>query len=157
MELDEFDRRLLAALQEDNRRTGEELAALVGLSAAACLRRAQRLRGSGVIERDISVLAPEAVDLGLSLVVLVSVNRDRVDAASHFTARMEKAPEVGQCYSVTGDADFVLIVAVRDMKAYEAFTRRYFYERYVTRYETMVVINRTKFSTVLPVAKADEP
>lgn len=153
MELDEFDRRLLVALQEDNRRTGEELAALVGLSAAACLRRAQRLRESGVIERDVSVLAPEAVGLGLSLVVLVSINRDRVDASSHFTALMEKAPEVGQCYSVTGEADYVLIVSVTDMKAYDAFTRRYFYERYVTRFETMVVINRTKFSTVLPLAE----
>jgi len=58
MELDTFDRRLLEAVQDDSRRTGEDLAELVGLSPAACLRRLQRLRASGIIEREIPIVDP---------------------------------------------------------------------------------------------------
>src|SRR5919109_4782776 len=80
VELDDFDRRLLDALQQDSRRTGEQLAALVGLSPAACLRRAQRLRETGVIEREIAILAPAALGGMTSVLVLVTLERDRPDA-----------------------------------------------------------------------------
>jgi Lrp/AsnC family transcriptional regulator, leucine-responsive regulatory protein len=151
-ELDDFDRRLLDALQEDNRRTGEELAALVGLSPAACLRRAQRLRESGVIEREIAIVAPELVGRRLTMVVLVTLEREHANIIDEFKRLMQAAPEVMQCYYVTGAADFVLVLTADDMADYEEFTRRYLFERNVRRFETMAVMDRVKMGTAIPMA-----
>jgi Lrp/AsnC family leucine-responsive transcriptional regulator len=154
VELDQFDRRLLDALQQDNRRTGEQLAPIVGLSPAACLRRVQRLRDEGIIERDVAILAPQAVGRKLTLVVLVTLERERPDVVDAFKRAMQRAPEVMQCYYVTGAADFVLVLTADDMTDYEEFTRRYFFERSVRRFETMAVMDRVKFGTAVPIASS---
>ena len=157
VELDDFDRRLLDALQADNRRTGEEFADIVGLSPAACLRRAQRLRDEKVIERDVSILAPEALGRRLTVIVLVTLERESPDVVDAFKRSMRQAPEVMQCYYVTGAADFVLVLTADDMADYEAFTRRYLFERNVRRFETMAVMDRVKIGTAIPMAAAARP
>jgi Lrp/AsnC family transcriptional regulator, leucine-responsive regulatory protein len=157
VELDEFDRRLLDALQENNRLTGEELAAIAGLSAAACLRRVQRLRDEGVIERDVSLLAPAAIGKRVIVVVLVTLDRERPDLIDEFKRSMRDAPEVMQCHYVTGPADFVLIVAATDMADYEAFTRRHLFERHIRRFESLVVLDRVKASTAIPLTERRQP
>ena len=153
MELDDFDRRLLEALQQDNRQTGDELAAKVGLSAAACLRRAQRLREIGAIVRDVALLAPEATGRRLTVIVLVTVQRDSPDANARFKAAMLAAPEVTQCHYVTGPADYVLTVAVEDMDAYQRFTQRCLSGASIKRFDSLVSMDRVKFETALPVAQ----
>ena len=154
MELDDFDRRLLEAVQEDNRRTGDQLAALVGLSLAACLRRLQRLRASGVIAREVAILDPKLAGARLTLIVLVTMDRERPEVFDRFAREMRGAPEVTQCYLVTGAVDFVLMVTVLDMAAYEDFARRHLLEADVRRFESMVVMGRTKFATAVPLASA---
>ena len=141
VELDAFDRRLLALLQEDSRRTGKELAELVGLSAPACLRRVQRLRETGVIEREVVIVAPRYLGRRVTMIVLLTIERDRPDRMRLFTAKMRELPEVTQCYVVTGDADYVLTIVVPDMEAYAQFTERHFYEPYVKRFESIVVLS----------------
>jgi len=157
VELDEFDRRLLDALQENNRLTGEEPAEIAGLSAAACLRRVQRLRDEGVIERDVSLLAPAAIGKRVTVVVLVTVERERPDLIDEFKRAMREAPEVLQCHYVTGPADFVLIVAAADMADYEAFTRRHLFERHIRRFESLVVLDRVKAATAIPLTERRRP
>src|SRR6188768_2120179 len=98
MELDDFDRRLLDAVQEDSRRTGEALAAMVGLSPAACLRRLQRLRAAGVIEREVAIVDPRFTPTRLGLIVNVTLERERPDLIDDFARSMRQAPEVSQCY-----------------------------------------------------------
>ena len=153
MELDLFDRRLLDAVQADSRRTGEELAALVGLSAAACLRRLQRLRASGAIRAEVAILDPKLAGSQLSLVVMVTLERERPDLIDGFARAMRQAAEVTQCYYVTGAVDFVLMVNVTDMAAYEEFTRRHLFGGNVRRFETMAVMGRMKFTTAIPLAR----
>jgi Lrp/AsnC family transcriptional regulator, leucine-responsive regulatory protein len=157
VELDEFDRRLIDALQQDSRRTGEQLAALVGLSAAACLRRAQRLRETGIIEREVAIVAPRAVGRRLTMVVTVTLATEQRDVLDELKRRIRRAPEVMQCYSVTGAADFVLIVTATDMEEYKAFIKRLLSEKYVRRFETMVVIDRVKFETTVPIVDSVAP
>ena len=152
MDLDDFDRRLLDALQADSRRTGGDLAALVGLSPAACLRRAQRLRESGVIEREVAILSPEAVGRRLTLVVLVTLEREQPDVVDAFKRQMQQAPEVMQCFYVTGASDFVLLLTADDIADYEEFTRRYFFQKSVRRFESLAVMSRVKFGTAVPLA-----
>ena len=151
MELDEFDRRLLAALQQDARRTGEQLAALVGLSPAACLRRAQRLRESGIIEREIAVIAPKAVGRRLMMVLAVTLEGEQPERFDEFERQLRRAPEVMECYHVTGPTDFVLVIATADMEEYQDFTKRLLFGKHVKRFEARVVIERVKFETAQPI------
>ena len=139
-ELDSFDYRLLALLQENSRQTGKELAEKVGLSAAACLRRVQRLRESGVIEREVAIVSPRHFGRHVMMFVLVTIERDRPDRGRIFMMRMREQPEVTQCYYVTGDADVVLTVVTADMEDYARFTERHFYEPYVKRFESIAVL-----------------
>lgn len=155
MELDDFDRRLLAAVQEDSRRTGEALAALVGLSPAACLRRLQRLRTEGVIEREVALVDPRFTGSPLTLVVNVTLERERPDLIDDFARTMRRAPEVTQCYYVTGAVDFVLMVSVPDMAGYREFTSRHLFGSNVRRFETMVVMGRMKFTTAMLVRASE--
>jgi Lrp/AsnC family transcriptional regulator, leucine-responsive regulatory protein len=159
VQLDSFDIKLLSALQENNQRTSEELASLVNLSPAACLRRVKRLRDTRVISADVSVVAPEALGQRMTMIVVVALERDQHDLTDAFMASMRSTPQVTQCYYVTGQADFVLVISVRDMNDYDAFTRSFFAEnRNVKRFDTMVVMTRAKFemgvkaSTALAVA-----
>lgn len=146
VELDEFDLRLLDALQENNLRTSEELAEIVHLSSASCLRRSRRLREAKVICGDVSIVAPEALGQRMTMIVLVSLEHEQTHLVDAFKASMRATPQVTQCYYVTGPADFVIVVSVKDMDDYERFTRQLFFDnRNVRRFETLVVMSRTKF------------
>jgi len=146
VELDEFDIKLLDALQENNQRTSEELADLVHLSPASCLRRAKRLRETNVISADVSIVSPEVIGPRMTMIVLVSLEREQHDLIDAFKVSMRANPQVTQCYYVTGTIDFVLMVSVRDMADYEAFTRQFFFDnRNVKRFDTLVVMSCAKF------------
>ena len=152
MKLDAFDAQILNVLQNDNQITSAEMAARVNLSPASCLRRMRRLREEGTIAADVSIVAPEAVGRNLTMIVLVSVERERPELLDEFKRSMQRTPEVMQCYYVTGDADFVLLVTAADMADYESFTQRFFFENpNIRRFSTMVVMNRVKFATMIPI------
>ncbi|MER9474955.1 Lrp/AsnC family transcriptional regulator [Mesorhizobium sp. M0520] len=144
--VDELDRRLLAALQKNNRFSFHELAELVGSSAASCMRRVNKLRSAGVIVADISLVDPRAVGKSLTVVVTVELDRERLDLVDDFKRAMRAAKEVTQCYMVTGDADFVLIVAVEDVEAFDIFVKTKLYTNpNVRKFQSMIALDRVKF------------
>ena len=150
--MDKFDVLLLDALQRNNRQTAEAISRHVGLSPDACRKRLNRLRAAGYVEADVSILSPAKLGRGLMLVVEVSLKSERPADLDRFKERMVDAPEVMQCYYVTGNADFILILSARDMADYEAFTRRHFFaEANVDRFRTSAVMDRVKVGFVLPV------
>jgi Lrp/AsnC family transcriptional regulator, leucine-responsive regulatory protein len=150
--VDAFDIRLLNIVQRDNQVTAEGLSERVGLSPSACLRRLKRLRREGVIEAEIAVVAPEAVGRTLTMVVEVTLERERPDILDEFKKSMRATPEVMQCFYVTGETDFILIVTARDMRQYEAFTQRFFFNNpNVRRFHTMVVMDRVKTGLSVPL------
>lgn len=151
-EMDDFDRKILTLLQENNRRTAEQLSDQVGLSPAACQKRIKRLRDKGVISREIAVLSPAAVGRRLTLIVEITLERERPEMLDAFKRKMMNTPEVMQCYYVTGNADFIIIVTARDMKDYEDFTRRFFFQNSnVRRFHTNVVMDSVKVGLAVPV------
>ncbi|TJW74645.1 MAG: AsnC family transcriptional regulator, partial [Mesorhizobium sp.] len=79
MDLDRVDRKLLNAVQRDNRLTTAELGELAGLSATACQRRLKRLRDEGVIEADVAIVSPQAVGRPMLMLASISLERERVD------------------------------------------------------------------------------
>lgn len=144
--LDELDRRILAALQQDNRLSFAELAERVASSAASCMRRVRRLREEGVIVADIAVVDPQAVGKSLTVVVNVELESERLDLIDAFKREMRGASEVTQCYMVTGDADFVVVVTVDDVAAFEAFTKaRLYANANVRKFRSMIMLDRVKF------------
>ncbi|MEI4262165.1 Lrp/AsnC family transcriptional regulator [Roseovarius sp. D0-M9] len=150
--MDRFDALILNALQSNARVTAEALSPQVGLSPDACRKRLARLRGSDVIEAEIAILDPAHVGRGLILIVEVTLQAERKADLDRFKAAMQAAPEVMQCYYVTGDADFILILSARDMADFESFTHRHFLaEENVLRFRTSVVMDRVKTGFSIPV------
>jgi len=151
-ELDEFDKRLLRLLQQNNRRTAGELGEEVGLSSSAVQRRLARLREEKVIEADVSVISPAVAGLGITCVVDIVLEEGHSRALEKFKSAMQQCSEVMQCYYVTGTYDFVIIVNARDMQEYEAFTKKWLMGNpHLKHFYTHVVMERVKVGYILPV------
>ncbi len=150
--LDDFDRAIRAALQENNLTPAERLAERVGLSASAVHRRIKRLRSSGVIIADVSVINPRALGPSALFIVEVTMERESLPLFDAFRRRMLNAPEVQQCYYVTGDADFIVVIAAADMQDYEDIIGRLLFDdANLKRFRTSVVLNRVKASLAMPL------
>ncbi len=150
MELDQTDRMLLNLLQQDNRMTNVRLAEEVGLSPPACLQRLKRLRGSGIIQREVALLDPVIAGRMMTIIVEVELERDRPDLVRPFLQAIGKAPEVTQCYQVTGEVDVVLVVSVADIQAFEVFVHRVLYaESNMRKFRTLISLKRNKFETAI--------
>jgi len=150
--LDAFDRRILEILQRDNRTPQRRIGEMVNLSAPAVQRRIKRLEEEGVIAANVAILAPEKLGRSLSIIVEISVESERSDDLDAVKAAFRAAPEVQQCYYVTGDVDFVLVVLVADMAEYEALTRRLFFgNANVKKFRTLVTMDRVKAGAAIKI------
>jgi Lrp/AsnC family leucine-responsive transcriptional regulator len=158
IEIDATDLRLLDALQRDASRTNQALAAQLHLSPPTCLRRVQRLRQAGLIEREVALLSADRLGPLLSLlsaVVEVSLDRQDAEALDAFEARAVADDAVQQCYRVSPGPDFVLIVAVADMPAYHALAQRLFTgDANVRNVKAFFSVKRAKFEPRLPLPAA---
>jgi Lrp/AsnC family leucine-responsive transcriptional regulator len=156
--MDRFDAAILDAIQTNNRLTAEALSKLVHLSPDSCRKRLARLRSEGYIDADIAVLNPARLGRGLIVIVEVALTSERPADLDRFREKMKAAPEVMQCYYITGASDFLLILSASDMADYDAFTRRYFFaEENIMKFRTSVVMDRVKtgFSIPLPFPHDD--
>lgn len=156
MELDRIDRKILKLLQDDNQITNLDLADQVGLSPAACLRRVRRLTSEGIIEANVAILNPALAGVNVTVVVDVKIARAKYELMEEFKRKVRQAPEVSQCYLVTGRSDFILVVQVRDMAEYELFIRNRLYnDPIVESMNSMVVVSRVKFRPQIHLAEDD--
>lgn len=150
--LDSFDLAILRLLQQNNLMTQRDIGQSVNLSAPSVQRRIRRMETDGVIAANVARVAPDAVGLTLTIFVeveLVSETPDDIDAAK---GRFRDAPDVQQCYYVTGDTDFVLILVVESMAVYEEFTRRMFVQGgNVRKFRTFVSMDTVKSGVTLNI------
>ena len=121
VELDRIDLLLLAELQRDGRQANAELAERVHLSPSACLRRVQRLERDGVIAGYRAELDPERIGLGLQAFVRVQLRQHDPETVDAFAAFVNAWDEVVACHALTGDMDYLLQVAVRDLEHFSRF------------------------------------
>jgi Lrp/AsnC family leucine-responsive transcriptional regulator len=148
MKIDRIDRKILVALQRNNRIPNLELAELVGLSPPACLKRVKRLREEGAIIGDVSIINPELAGNTMTLIVSVEMERDRADIYQVFRNSILKAPEVTQSYQISGSYDFMLVVTVKDIQGYEHFVDRVLHtDLNIRKFHTSVSLRTVKFST----------
>jgi Lrp/AsnC family transcriptional regulator, leucine-responsive regulatory protein len=154
--LDEFDLKLLDAIQRNNRLTAAQLAESVCLSPSAVQRRLHRLRERKVIEAEVAIVSPEKLGQSLTAIVEVTLDTDRPRIVEQFQRAIQTAPEVMQAYYVTGSADYILVITARNMSDYEAFARGFLSKRpHVKYFRTSIVMRRVKWGMTLPL-KSDQ-
>jgi len=150
--LDELDRRILTALQMDAAQTNHELAARVHVSPPTCLRRVKRLVDTGVIARQVAILAPEKLGPALTAIVEITLDNQAAERMVEFEGVVAGEAAVLQCYRVSPGPDFVLVVQVADMPAYHALAHRLFAAQVnVRNVRSFFSINRSKFETRIDV------
>ncbi|MEM7440789.1 MAG: Lrp/AsnC family transcriptional regulator [Pseudomonadota bacterium] len=143
--LDSFDLAILRHLQQDATLPQRQIAEQVNLSAPSVQRRIRRMTQTGVIERQAAHIDPARVGLPLTILVEVELNVETGGKVDTLKQTFTDAPEVQQCYYVTGEADFVLVILVADMAEYEALTHRLFFaSENIKRFKTFVAMDRTK-------------
>ncbi len=148
MKLNNIDIRILHELQANADQTNLALAEKVGLSAPACLKRVQRLKKEGIINRVVAILSTDAIKQRLNMVVEVKMKSDNQRMSKEFIQTIARVSEVKQCYQVTGEVDFVLIVNVADIFEYEAFCEKVLYQHSnMHKFTTLVSMRCTKFDT----------
>ncbi|GAB3493820.1 Lrp/AsnC family transcriptional regulator [Amycolatopsis cihanbeyliensis] len=150
--LDELDGLLLAELQRDSSRTLRELGEVVGLSPSAVQRRIDRYRTSGLITREVAVLDAGLSATAVLTICLVTLRYESDQHHAEVRGRLLAAPEVQQVYAVSGDYDYVVVLATAGMAEYRDAGRRLFQNApNIQRYTTLVVFDPIKTSTALPV------
>ncbi len=152
MNLAPIDIKILALLQQDASLTAAEIAAQVNLSTSPCWRRIHRLEQEGIIEKKVALLNAEK--LGLELVVFSRISLVKNDESSlhDFEQRVREYPEVVECYTVTGSADYFLKIVTKDIKHYDKFLRRKLIQIPLVRdVNSNVAVTQIKYTTSLPL------
>lgn len=121
MKIDSIDLRILDELQADGSLSNVELARRVHLSPSPCLARVKALENAGYIRQYVALLDPAHLGLNLNVFVSISLKEQNREALQAFEARVCACDEVMECYLMTGDADYLIRVAVPDMAALERF------------------------------------
>ncbi len=150
--LDSFDRAILTLLQRDNTLPQREIAEAVHLSTPAVQRRIRRLQDSGVIAANVAVVAAARIGRPLTLIVEVRMVSEQRDRVAPFKQRMQDDPAVQQCYAITGDGDFLLVLSATSMEEYDAISERLFGgDDNIERFRTAVALSTLKRSFEVPL------
>ena len=119
--LDEIDIQLLKTLQKNAKLTTKELAEAVHLTPTPVFERQKRLERQGYIKRYVAVLDPELMGQGLLVFCKVKLKQINHELAEAFAWRIQRTPEVTECYNTSGSFDYLLKVRTADMKHYQEF------------------------------------
>ena len=152
IDLDDIDLRLLDLLQDNAGLSNQDLAAAAHVSPATALRRVRRLTESGVIERRIALLSTEPLGAGLQAVVEVQLDRQGAEHLDAFEALAVADVAVQQCWRVSPGPDFMLVLWIADMAAYNALVQRLFTQHAnVRNVKTFFAVKRAKFEPRIDV------
>jgi Lrp/AsnC family transcriptional regulator len=149
--LDEIDLRILAVLQTDASLSMDALADRVHLSRNACWRRVRQMEETGVIRARVALVDPEALGLGLSVLVMIRTNAHRPDWLDTFETTVRTMPEIIGAYRMTGDLDYVLRVRVADVRGYDRFYKRLIARVPLADISASFVMDEIKETTSLPL------
>jgi Transcriptional regulators len=152
MAMDEHDLAILSFLQKNNKISQKDLARQVNLSVSAVSRRIGALEDAGVIRENVSVLDQSMVGRSITIIVEIEIADERLDLLEEDKKRFLESPYVQQVYYVTGEFDFLLVLAMRDMAEYEALTRTLFFtSKNIKRFRTIVAMQNVKQTFALPL------
>jgi Lrp/AsnC family transcriptional regulator len=152
-DLDQYERKILAILQEDASRSTIEIAEQVGLSQAPCWRRIQRLKDVGYIRQQVCLLDRRMLGLNAQVFAQVKLTAHGRANLAEFSETIRQFPEVLECHVLMGTVDFLLRIVAEDIYAYE----RFFFEKLsilpgVQEVNSMIALSEIKSTTALPIA-----
>ena len=119
--LDEIDLQILKTLQKNAKLTTKELAEAVHLTPTPVFERQKRLEKHGYIKKYVAVLDPEKLGQGLQVYCKVKLKQINHEIADAFVRKIQRIPEVTDCYNTSGSYDYLLKVRAHDMKQYQEF------------------------------------
>ncbi|EHR72367.1 transcriptional regulator [Burkholderiales bacterium JOSHI_001] len=155
MELDEVDLRILRELQADASLSNVELARRVHLSASPCLARVRALEAAGLIRQYVALLDPKQLGLHLNVFISISLKQQTRAALEAFEAKVAARDEVMECYLMTGDADYLIRVAVADMAALERFILEQLSPlKEIEKIRSSFALKQVRYKTALPLGQA---
>jgi Lrp/AsnC family transcriptional regulator len=152
MKFSEIEQRLLREIQADAGLSLAELSARIGMAQSTLWRKMQEFEAAGVIRARVALLDPAKVGAKLCVLAQISLADHSETAVAGFTALVRRLPEVLECHSVSGQADYMLKVRVRDVEAYEAFmSHNLLRSPFVRAVVSSFVLKEIKATTVLPL------
>ena len=151
--LDAVDAKILDLIQHDAALSVAEIAERVGLSSSPCWRRIKRLEDAGVIQRRVTILDRERLGLGFEVYCTVKMSLPSKENLDIFEAAIARLPEVVQCATVTGSADYELRIVTRDMHAFDEFLREKLLSLgLIGNIESRIVMRSVKNTTAAPLS-----
>ena len=155
---DQNDRKILHLLQNNSREKLESIASETGLSVATVQRRIKHFRSTGIIEQETALISQEAAGYNMTFLIFVEMEQEKSHQLDLFRKKVVAEPQVQQCYYITGEADFALVVLGKDVEDFERLTHRLFFEdSNVKRFRTSVVMSRTKTGMTVPLECHSDP
>ena len=151
-QIDRFDRKILALLQEDGRLTNGDLSERVNLSPSQCSRRRQRLEEAGLIRGYRAVLDRERLGFSLTNMVTVTLATHNRDNAQRFAELVSRLPEVQEAHALTGEMDYILKVVTPDLRSLANFVNQVLLpHESVQHVKTAIVLETLKENASLPL------
>lgn len=154
MLVDAIDCKILNLLQKDAGVSTSEIAREVGLSTTPCWRRIQRLEKEGVIQRRVTILDREKVNVGVDVFVAIKAGSHSDAWLEKFAAAVRTLPEVMEFYRMSGEIDYLMRVVVPDIAAYDKFYKRLIRKVEMADVSSSFAMERLKYTTSLPLAYA---
>ena len=149
--LDKIDFHILRLLQENSNITNLSLSNQIGLSPAPTLERVKKLEKGGAIRSYHADVDPQALGLNVLTYILVNITWHKQNAADNFLRQVNEIDEITECYTITGDGDFLLKVICRDLQAYQNLLFNVLSQvPEVERLKTLMTLSTVKNRKVLP-------
>lgn len=149
--MDQIDRKILAALQNDAGRSVAEIAADVGLSQSPCWRRIQKMEADGVIQRRVALLDPTHLNLGVTAFVTIRTNRHDPAWIETFTQAAQNIPEIVELYRMSGEFDYMLRIVVPDIAGFDAVYKKLIAGVALRDVNSSFAMEQIKYTTALPL------
>jgi len=149
--IDETDRKILKALQEDASQSLDEIAAKIGSSKTPVWNRIRKMREAGVIGQQTVVLDAEALGFEACFFVLIRTSEHEADWQAAFLKALRDRPEVQEAHRLAGDIDYILKVRVKNARAYDAFYQALISEVRVHNVTALLSMEQIKSTTMLPL------
>ncbi|MCL4158524.1 UNVERIFIED_CONTAM: hypothetical protein GTU68_066569 [Idotea baltica] len=149
--IDEIDRKILAALQQDASRSLDDIAREVGSSKTPVWNRIRKLREGGVIGQQTVVLDAEALGFEACFFVLIRTSEHEADWQAKFLKALQDRPEVQEAHRLAGDIDYILKVRVENARAYDRFYQALISEVRVHNVTALLSMEQIKSTTMLPL------
>jgi Lrp/AsnC family transcriptional regulator len=153
--LDATNRQLLTLLQADAETPLAELAAAVNLSSTPCWRRIQMLREAGYITKQVALVDPAKVNLGVTVFVSIRTNQHNPTWLQALRDAVQAMPEIVEFYRMSGDVDYLLRVVVPDIRTYDSVYQRLIQAVPLSDVSSSFAMEELKFTTALPLDYAD--